>query len=57
MRTNEITLPGSARSTAPLRPCQGRCAGAERTPDGGLQLTPTRWVCVTCSSRMLRGLR
>lgn len=53
----DITLPGSSRPDLPLRACQGKkCAGAERIPEGGVDLSPTKWVCGACWNVVARRL-
>lgn len=40
-----------------MRQCQTKkCAGAERVPEGGLQLSPTKWVCASCAAEALRRI-
>lgn len=56
MTRADIFLPGTPRNASPMRPCQGKCAGAERVPEGGLQLTPTKWVCASCGAAALRRI-
>lgn len=55
-RNRELGLAGSLKSELPLRQCQGSC-NAPRLPEGGLHVSPTKWVCSGCSARLLRRLR
>lgn len=43
---NDITLPGSAKGELPMRPCS-KC-GHDKPPEGGIQMSPARWVCAGC---------
>jgi hypothetical protein len=53
----DIKLTGSALSANPLKACQGRCNGAQRVPEGGVQVNPSKWVCAACGAQLLRRFR
>ena len=47
--TRSIILPGSLKTSEALRECS-KC-GDQRAPEGGVDLSPTRWVCARCWAR------
>lgn len=47
MTQRQIVLPGSLKSDAPGRLCQGSC-GQQRAPEGGVQISAKRWICGAC---------
>lgn len=53
----DIKLAGSARPAHPLRSCQSKaCGGAERVPEGGCQVTGSKWICAGCWSIRARRM-
>lgn len=55
-RHRELGLNGSTRNDQPLRVCQGSCQ-VPRKPEGGTQMSATKWVCGACAERALRRFR
>lgn len=49
MTRSDITLPGSPQHAAAMKACQSKtCNGAERPPEGGVDLNATKWICAGC---------
>lgn len=46
MSLYNIALPGSPKSSRPLQFCSRHKADAP--PEGGVNLTPSKWVCLSC---------
>jgi hypothetical protein len=44
----QINLDGSRKDTHPLKQCSN---GHTASPGGGIQLSPTKWLCATCWAR------
>ena len=41
-----LRLNGSTQPVHPLRTC-AKC-GEQRVPEGGIQMTPEKWICAIC---------
>jgi hypothetical protein len=55
-RRHDISLAGSPTNAAPMKLCQGACK-SDKPPEGGVQLTPAKWVCAGCWVAKQRKMR
>jgi hypothetical protein len=50
----DIYLPGTPRNANPFKLCDGQCQSA-KPPEGGVQISPTKWVCASCWPKFRLG--
>ena len=46
---HQLKLPGSAKTAKNYKTCS--VCEKEQPPEGGVEMSPTRWVCVVCWTR------
>jgi hypothetical protein len=49
---HQLKLPGSAKTAQNYKTCS--VCEKDQPPEGGIEMSPTRWVCVVCWTRQTK---